>query len=77
MALRACATCKRHFGDEATCPFCGAPAPLLRLPDLPDWAVREQRSAPKYGAPPLRRPTTWIALVVVAAAVVLLWKLLS
>jgi hypothetical protein len=75
--LHACSRCKRHFGDEAVCPFCGEPAPMLRLPDMPEWAVRRERPAPKYGGPPFRRPTTWIAILVTAALAVLVWKLLG
>jgi hypothetical protein len=55
MALRPCASCGRHHGDEERCPHCGSDA--WRAPVLPDSVGDPDLrvSAPKYGGPPLRR----------------------
>lgn len=74
-SLRPCPSCGRHARtDERRCPFCDAELPLLhRLPVVP-MPLREERLAPKYGGPPLRRPSTWLAaLIFLSAAAVAAW----
>lgn len=40
MSLRACVSCRRHFGAEAACPFCGAAAATQPRSALPSRLSR-------------------------------------
>ena len=74
--LRRCPGCDRHVKrSERECPFCRASLPLS-FPDLPLFA-REARPAPKYGGPPLRRPTTWLGCLLLAGLGALAFYLLQ
>ena len=65
--MRACPSCRRHVrDDEPVCPFCSAALPAA-LPELA--SITEERLAPTYGGPPLRRPIAWIVALLLIGAV--------
>ena len=78
--MRTCPRCNRHVRTDAQrCPFCDETLPWTHaLPMMP--VLSEPRGAPKYGGPPLRRPSTWIgcllALGLIAAAIAI-WRALA